>query len=473
MPLENTSNIYSENFSLTAQVTRKLERLNLSSPLTSRVIGVAAIPFASLADVLTHGSLACLKAATGIFVSPYNCLALLFFPSYAIRLNLSLSDSLVHLMRMIECLFTGALLPFLHLLDPEKANKRLNPSLNASMIQEQNVHLEQELTRLREREQSYHNKRLAKNAQFALNAQNNESAKGFEIVDRNPPGELNGHPLSCESLIIGNKSVGCASAQGRRTSMEDAEIAHHGNLAIGGQDCPFDLFGVFDGHGGANASAFVKEHIVQTFQMEMAKQNIDSLNDEKKIYKALKATFIQLDRMNAFVCEGTTATVAVLLGNKIWVANVGDSRTILVKRDGTVIQASEDASPDNLRFNKKIKKLGGIVFGERVFSGVCGSLGVARAVGDHGFQAVQNGSMNKIVVPNPKLTCFPLEDFLGGHLALACDGLYDVATTNEVGSALHQMDRLGLTSEQMAQCLVHSAYEKGSSDNISVTVVKI
>jgi serine/threonine protein phosphatase PrpC len=489
MPLENINNIYSENFSLTAQLTRKLDQVNQTAPITSRVLGVAAIPFASLADALTHGTLASLKAVTGVFVSPYNCLALLFFPSYAVMLNLRLSDSLVHLMRVVECLFTGTLLPFLHLLDPAKANMRLNPALNASILQERNVYLEQEFARLQleitrkdariqefqgmgEQGQPFHNQRLNKNNKFALDAQNNEPAKNFEIITMQPPEEVNGHRFASEGFIIGNKSVGRASTQGKRPSMEDAEIAHHGNIVIGGQDCPYDLFGIFDGHGGANASAFVKENIVQIFQMQMLMQNINSLDDEKKIYKALKATFMQLDRMNTFICEGTTATVAILIGNKIWVANVGDSRTILVKRDGTVIQASEDASPDNIRFNRKIKKLGGMVIGERVFSGT-GALGVARAVGDHGFQALQNGRANKIVVPNPKLTCFHLEDFLGGHLALACDGLYDVATTNEVGRALHQMDDSGLTSAQKAHCLVHSAYEKGSSDNISVAVVKL
>ncbi|MBA2369458.1 MAG: protein serine/threonine phosphatase 2C family protein [Candidatus Protochlamydia sp.] len=490
MPLENINNIYSENFSLTAQLTRKLEDLNHSAPLSSRVLGVVAIPFASLADALTHGSLASLKATTGVFVSPYNCLAFLFFPSYTIKKNLRLSDSLVHLMRAIECIFTGALLPFLHLFDPLRSNKRLNPALNASIIEERNIYLEQELGRLQleiarkdtriqeilersEQGQPHHILLLNKNSNYALIAQNNESAKGFEIISMQPPEEANGHRFASHEFTMGNKSAGFALTQGRRPTMEDAEIAYHGNLAIGGQACPFDLFGIFDGHGGANVSAFVKEHIIQVFQMQILMQNMTSLNDEKKIYKALKETFLQLDQMNTFLCEGTTATVAVLLGNKIWVANVGDSRTILVKRDGTVIQASEDASPDNIRFNRKITKLGGHVIGDRVISGNSASLGVARAIGDHGFQALQNGKTNKIIVPNPKLTCYDFEDFSGGHLALACDGLYDVAATSEIGRALHQMEHSNLTPAQKARCLVHSAYEKGSTDNISVMVVKL
>lgn len=74
-----------------------------------------------------------------------------------------------------------------------------------------------------------------------------------------------------------------------------------------------------------------------------------------------------------------------------------------------------------------------------------------------------------IVSPNPKITSYPL-DF--EYLVLACDGLYDVATTDEVGQAVKTMHDKGETAELMAKRLVYSALQRGSRDNVSVIVVK-
>ena len=48
------------------------------------------------------------------------------------------------------------------------------------------------------------------------------------------------------------------------------------------------------------------------------------------IWDALKACFLILDE-DYEGDDGTTATVAMILEDKIWIANVGDSRIILVK----------------------------------------------------------------------------------------------------------------------------------------------
>ena len=161
--------------------------------------------------------------------------------------------------------------------------------------------------------------------------------------------------------------------------MEDAELATEVTCIVNQQDHKMDVFGIFDGHAGAAASAYVKNNLAQYLKNSFEKNNQETLSDDG-IWQALKECFINLDTDYTGI-DGTTATVAIILNDKVWIANTGDSRTILIKNDGTTVQASEDAKPDIPRYKKTIEKLGGFV----LFSRVNAHLGVARAIGDKGI----------------------------------------------------------------------------------------
>ena len=119
----------------------------------------------------------------------------------------------------------------------------------------------------------------------------------------------------------------------------------------------------------------------------------------------------------------------------------------------------------------EIEKLGGWV--EKLpndSARVNGILSVARAVGDKGI--VGDGG-KCCVSPNPKITCFSLADCEEGLLLLASDGLYEVASTNEVGQAIYAMVQEGLALQEMSRKLVYSAIMQDSGDNVTVIIVKL
>lgn len=305
--------------------------------------------------------------------------------------------------------------------------------------------------------------RLEKNRKHAQKHQQDEKAKGFAIVQGEIPAALtwkNSPLIGYGHRTIWQIDAGVASCQGSRPSMEDADLVTYDRIETKRGDFQFDLFGVFDGHGGANASSFVKQHLNNYLIAELKSHCQDGLTEEG-IYHSLKECCKKLDA-DYLGHDGTTATIALILNNRLWVANVGDSRTILVNRDGTAIQASDDAKPSIDRWKTKIEKVGGQV----LFDRVNGQLAVGRAIGD------KNVKGNKgvcCISPNPTITSYPL-DF--EYLVLACDGLYDVATTNEVGAAIKAMHDKGESAENMAKRLVHSAIQRGSKDNVSVIVIK-
>lgn len=325
--------------------------------------------------------------------------------------------------------------------------------------------------------------RLEDNRRDAQQQQGEEEPKGFSISKDLPPTPKSFYDFSINSPIDTlnpKEGIGISSTKGKRPTMEDAEIAACGWIEVQGNRFPFKLFGVFDGHGGSKASAFVKDKI-QTYLVNAIRKQIKETLTEDGIFLSLKECFINLDHDLPLETEGTTATVALLINDKIWVANVGDSRTILVTKDGQTIQATEDMKPSMKTYQEKIKKLGGVVYLGKIVSPIPDSdyqnlLAVARAIGDKymtGYNS-EGGSNNKrSVSPKPKITCFPLTDFTEGHLVLACDGLYDVASSNEVGQAVHQLTEEKHTEEEISRQLVLQALNHYSKDNVTVMVVKL
>ncbi|XP_048235193.1 probable protein phosphatase 2C 35 [Ricinus communis] len=110
------------------------------------------------------------------------------------------------------------------------------------------------------------------------------------------------------------------------------------------------FFGVFDGHGlyGAECSNFVKDRLV-----EILANDPMLLNDPVKAYSsAFLRTNSELHSSKIDdSMSGTTSITVLVIGDKIYVANVGDSRAVIGVKNGNRIVA-EDLSNDQTPFRK-------------------------------------------------------------------------------------------------------------------------
>ncbi|XP_022138219.1 probable protein phosphatase 2C 35 isoform X2 [Momordica charantia] len=110
------------------------------------------------------------------------------------------------------------------------------------------------------------------------------------------------------------------------------------------------FFGVFDGHGqfGSQCSNFVKSRVV-----EILCNDPTLLEDPVKAYNSAFLTTND-DLHNSEIDDsmsGTTAITVLVVGNTLYVANVGDSRAVIAVKDGNRIVA-EDLSRDQTPFRK-------------------------------------------------------------------------------------------------------------------------
>ncbi|KAJ6321140.1 hypothetical protein OIU77_011276 [Salix suchowensis] len=110
------------------------------------------------------------------------------------------------------------------------------------------------------------------------------------------------------------------------------------------------FFGVFDGHGhfGTECSKFVKDRLVEILAYDPT-----LLADPVKAYNSAFSTAnneLHSSEIDDSM-SGTTAITVLVIGDTIYVANVGDSRAVIAVKNGNRIVA-EDLSSDQTPFRK-------------------------------------------------------------------------------------------------------------------------
>jgi protein phosphatase 1G len=230
---------------------------------------------------------------------------------------------------------------------------------------------------------------------------------------------------------------GVSSVQGWRSTQEDA------HLALPEFEANASLFGVFDGHNGAEVAEFVAKKLPPII-----------LNDnnyrEGKIKLGLQESFMTLNeslltresvkellrlrqqyskepitRRNApAIASGCTAVVALIKDNFLYVANLGDSRCIL-SRNNKMFPLSSDHKPDNQSEKERIERAGGQVVCGRVIKDNK-KINISRAFGDHLYKS--NSSLpqkEQMVIAWPDVVVEQLKpnkgEFIILHLKIISD----------------------------------------------------
>jgi len=245
-------------------------------------------------------------------------------------------------------------------------------------------------------------------------------------------------------------TVGFADTIGRRSGMEDT----HSVLGSFGGVENQDLFMIFDGHNGPAAAEAANERMPNVL--------LEALASESTPEEALTSSFRKIH--DVIITEnikgGCTATCVLFIGDKGYVAHVGDSRLALI-HDGAIRRLTIDHRPSNKEEADAVRARGGFVisFGGRELR-VNGMIAITRALGDK--------ELRDALTCDPDVSPVPMELGSDDVLVLACDGLWDKVEDDAVmQTVLNEPDTL-----KAAEALRNLAYNKGSMDNISVMVIR-
>uniref|UniRef100_A0ACD5WZ04 Uncharacterized protein n=1 Tax=Avena sativa TaxID=4498 RepID=A0ACD5WZ04_AVESA len=234
-------------------------------------------------------------------------------------------------------------------------------------------------------------------------------------------------------------AFGSVALAGRLREMEDT-VSLHPSFCVWADGSPMHFFAVFDGHGGPHVATLCREqmHAILATELAAAAEHYLAHRDEERSWRtALSRSFARVDALAPDACAcgrataaecacplssgqrgaivGSTAVVALLVRDRLVVANCGDSRAVLC-RGAHAVPLSEDQKPDRPDERARIEAVGGRVMfinGARVR----GILAMSRALG--------HKLLKPEVICEPEITITTRSDD-DECLILASDGLWDV-----------------------------------------------
>ncbi|KAK9828974.1 hypothetical protein WJX72_003167 [[Myrmecia] bisecta] len=273
---------------------------------------------------------------------------------------------------------------------------------------------------------------------------------------------------------------GSAAAQGMRKYMEDthlmlASISQAGRMY--GVNLPprNGLFAIFDGHCGADAAIFARDHLLEFLLAtgQLAMDPTESLRAALAITE--EQLLIEHRRREALVngttpLGGTTALAALVLGQNLHVANLGDCRAVVCRRgpDGFTksVALSTDHTPEEEA--ERIAEAGAKVFDNRIN----GELEVSRSLGDFDHPDLKRLSGPPgALIADAEVQRFEVEEG-DEFMVMASDGFWKKHHSNEAAMATARRRLRNHKNPQLcAEELVQDVLARGTDDNVTVIVV--
>ncbi|XP_052291936.1 uncharacterized protein LOC102621122 isoform X3 [Citrus sinensis] len=178
--------------------------------------------------------------------------------------------------------------------------------------------------------------------------------------------------------------------------------------------------------------------------------------------------------------SGSTATVVLIAEGQILVANIGDSKALLCSEkfqspaEAKVKELTRDHHPDREDERYRVEAAGGYVLQWGGVSRVNGQLAVSRAIGDLSYKSYG-------VISVPEVTDWQSLTANDSYLVAASDGVFEKLSLQDVCDVFWEVHTHGTAgpgfpsscSYSLADCLVDTAFEKGSMDNMAAVVVPL
>jgi serine/threonine protein phosphatase PrpC len=266
-------------------------------------------------------------------------------------------------------------------------------------------------------------------------------------------------PIAMQSgpLLLPPLSVGVGWHVGikrRRAPNEDSVVAVQSTCTYQGRLIPFGLFVVADGMGGYAGGQEASRIAIQSM-MHTVLQNIimsNELSDEfltdmliggvewanQTIYQRGQERGIEM---------GTTLTAALVFGAKVYVVNVGDSRTYLYRNGVGLTQITRDHS--------LVATL--VTFGEIT----------ADEIYTHPERNKVYRSLG--MKEHVDIDWFVVDLCSRDRLLLCSDGLWEMVRDPEISRILANANDATRASDTLVQAALHG----GGADNVSVIVVQV
>ncbi|CAE7378152.1 for, partial [Symbiodinium sp. CCMP2456] len=311
---------------------------------------------------------------------------------------------------------------------------------------------------------------------------------------------LSAREAKLRQLLLQGLKAGVFQEKGHKKAlMEDGFLEgtsrEVGMLGSTVKSAAMAVYAVMDGHAGISCSNFVALNLERNILDSLRDQRKRDANAEQVLKSALLAGFKVTEHTfhqyankleggagRTWATSGSTCCAACLAGPdeegrlRLLIANVGDSRAILGKKDGFAVRLSVDHRPDNTAEKRRVEQQGGTVapFGgaHRVIlksrGQVAAGLSVTRSFGDVDFKVPV-----EVITAVPELSAFAIDPEEDVMLILVTDGITgSVSDVEAVRLASGPLREGGADApERAARALVEAAHTREPSDDKTAMVI--
>ena len=242
------------------------------------------------------------------------------------------------------------------------------------------------------------------------------------------------------------------------------------------------FFAIYDGHGGSSCSDFLRDHlhtlicysecflsnVQQAIYEGFAKAEEMFINNEYKVRK---------DK------SGSCALVAIIVNDKLYVANCGDSRAVMSMKDGKEWKdITVDHKPNEEHEKKRIEMNGGSVYQSQIallkgkimgpYRVIPGRLSVSRTIGDGNAKEEKKG----VIIARPDVYECELKEKDVDFVVMACDGVFDQMSSKEVVDCAWMVFNKGNEDVhdkcgKVVDLIMKSAMVRKSMDNVTCIII--
>ncbi len=262
--------------------------------------------------------------------------------------------------------------------------------------------------------------------------------------------------LEHQRLELPQFIIGCGHSVGKqRDHNEDALFTLTTNLIADDTQIPFGLYIIADGMGGHQHGEIASSVAVRTLasvvvhKIYLSFMGLSENQNEESIQEILQEGVLQAHREINTKAEGggTTLTAALLMGDMMTIAHVGDSRAYILYSDGIRETLTHDHT-----LVKRLEELGQITADEAAV---------------HPQRNVLYRALGQGEPFHPDIATFPLPHSC--HLLICSDGLWGVVPEKHL---LRLVNTAG-NPQQACQALTDAANNAGGPDNITVILVRL
>jgi PPM family protein phosphatase len=241
----------------------------------------------------------------------------------------------------------------------------------------------------------------------------------------------------------------------QREHNEDSVLALTSTISGSAESIPFGLYIVADGMGGHQFGEVASNAAIRIMGGNITKKfhsylfNLPTQGLQDSLQEVMEASILEAHQyvQREAPGSGTTVTAALVLGQQVTIAHVGDSRAYSIYADGRVEPITRDHS-----LVKRLEELGHLSKDEAENFPHRNVL--IRALGQG-----ETLEADIFTVPFPQT----------GYLMICSDGLWGVITEKDILRAINEAPTL----HRACQNLVEAANAAGGPDNITVILAQM